>query len=293
MFKFKNKKNIIPKRVVVFGSSGIISKNLINALKKNKMKYKIIGRKNIDLLNDKRAHIKISKFIKKDDTVIFISAKAPAKNFNLLLNNIDIVNSFIEGTESKKISHLIYISSDAVYSDIKTKIYENSKTLPLNFHGMMHIIRESILGKKFGKKILIIRPTLIYGKHDNHNGYGPNQFLRLAQKNKNIHLFGKGEELRDHVYIETVVSAIIKCILRKGLGKLNLASGEVNSFNQIARKIIKLTKSNSKIKYKKRNGLMPHNGYRPFDISLLKKKFGNIKIHNLKTGLKEYISLKL
>ena len=75
MFKFKNKKNIIPKRVVVFGSSGIISKNLINALKKNKMKYKIIGRKNIDLLNDKRAHIKISKFIKKDDTVIFISAK--------------------------------------------------------------------------------------------------------------------------------------------------------------------------------------------------------------------------
>ena len=62
MFKFKNKKNIIPKRVIVFGSSGIISKNLINALKKNKMKYKIIGRKNIDLLNDKRAHIKISKF---------------------------------------------------------------------------------------------------------------------------------------------------------------------------------------------------------------------------------------
>ena len=36
MFKFKNKKNIIPKRVVVFGSSGIISKNLINALKKIK-----------------------------------------------------------------------------------------------------------------------------------------------------------------------------------------------------------------------------------------------------------------
>ena len=80
--------------------------------------------------------------------MIFISAKAPAKNFNLLLNNIDIVNSFIEGTESKKISHLIYISSDAVYSDIKTKIYENSKTLPLNFHGMMHIIR-----KYFRKKI--------------------------------------------------------------------------------------------------------------------------------------------
>ena len=84
--------------------------------------------------------------------MIFISAKAPAKNFNLLLNNIDIVNSFIEGTESKKISHLIYISSDAVYSDIKTKIYENSKTLPLNFHGMMHIIRESILGKNLEKK---------------------------------------------------------------------------------------------------------------------------------------------
>ena len=29
---------------------------------------------------------------------------------------------------------------------------------------------------------------------DTHNGYGPNLFLNLASKNKDIKLFGKGEE---------------------------------------------------------------------------------------------------
>ena len=68
----------------------------------------------------------------------------------------------------------------------------------------MHATREAILKNKFSKILCILRPTLIYGIGDSHNGYGPNKFLRLIKKNKNISLFGKGEELRDHVSINDV-----------------------------------------------------------------------------------------
>ena len=35
---------------------------------------------------------------------------------------------------------------------------------------------------------------------------------------------------------------------------------------------------------------MPHNGYRPFNISLL-KKFKNLEIYKLKEGLKDYLKV--
>ena len=41
-----------------------------------------------------------------------------------------------------------------------------------------------------------VRPTLVYGENDPHNGYGPNQFIRNAQNSKNIVFYLVGEERR-------------------------------------------------------------------------------------------------
>ena len=79
--------------------------------------------------------------------------------------------------------------------------------------------------------------------------------------------------------------------LKKAVSKLNLASGSVYSFYEIAKKSIELTNSKIKIKTTKRKGPMPHNGYRPFNISLLKKKFKNLEIYKLKEGLKDYLKV--
>ena len=99
--------------------------------------------------------------------------------------------------------------------------------------------------------MLVVRPTLIYGENDPHNGYGPNSFIRLAKKNLNIKLFGKGEERRDHININTVVILILDLIKKDKFGVFNLCSGSVISFNNLAKKIIKIIGSKSKIIYKK------------------------------------------
>ena len=70
-----------------------------------------------------------------------------------------------------------------------------------SLHGLMHLVREKILLNIAKNNLCILRPTLIYGEKDPHNGYGPNQFVRRAMKNFSIELFGKGEEKRDHIWV--------------------------------------------------------------------------------------------
>jgi nucleoside-diphosphate-sugar epimerase len=132
----------------------------------------------------------------------------------------------------------------------------------------MHLMRENIL-KLLDIKLCIVRPTLVYGCNDTHNGYGPNQFTRLAQSKKNISLFGKGEERRDHIHVNDVGNAIYFLVNKKYVGTINLVTGRVNSFFKIAEKIKDLY--NVKIEYIKRTSPMPHNGYRAFSNNLLKK----------------------
>ena len=276
------------KRILIIGSTGIISTNLQIKLDKENLKYSVIGRREINLKSSKSFKY-LSKRVNKDDIVVFISAEAPAKNTEMFINNIKMCENVCKALKGKKINKLIYISSDAVYSDSPKRINEKSETLPNSIHGMMHLTREIILKINIKNKLCILRPTLIYGNGDTHGGYGPNKFLQLAKKNKDIILFGKGEERRDHIYIDDLINILISSIKGNKFGVYNLASGKINSFSKIAKIVVFLSKSKSKIINTKRIGLMPHNGYRPFDISLIKKNFKNIELCSVKNGIKKYL----
>ena len=249
------------------GGSSFVVSNFVNLLKKNKINFLLIFQKNIDLtkLNSIK---KLSKILKKDDKVVFSSAIAPVKNFKMFLQNLEMCKNVFRVLKEKKIKYVLYVSSDAVYSDSKKPITEKSETQPDNFHGVMHLMRENIL-KLLDTKLCIVRPTLVYGLNDPHNGYGANQFMRLAQSNKNISLFGKGEERRDHIHVNDVGYAIYSLVKKNYVGTINLVSGKVFSFYEIAKKIKNLYKV--KLIYLKRKGPMPHNGYRAFNSNLLKK----------------------
>ena len=254
-------------RVIILGGNSFVASNFINLLKKNKIKFLSIFKKDIDLTNVNSIQ-KLSKILKKNDRLVFISAIAPVKNFRMLIQNLDMCKNVFEVLKKKKIDYLLYVSSDAVYSDSEKQISEQSETKPENLHGFMHLMRENIL-KLLNMKLCIVRPTLVYGSNDTHNGYGPNQFIRLAQSNQKISLFGRGEERRDHIHVNDVGNAIYFLIGKKYVGTVNLVTGNAISFFKIAQKI--KDTYNVKLKYLKRKGPMPHNGYRAFNKNLLKK----------------------
>jgi len=281
-----NKKNSKPNRVVVLGAGGFVSSKVSKKLVGKKISVLNLTRKDLDLTKNESVK-KLIKIINNEDTLFFAAAKAPVKNHEMFLQNLLMCKTVVEAISEKPVNHLVYLSSDAVYSDSKELISENSETKPNSLHGLMHLTREIMLNIPSNKFFCIVRPTLIYGDNDPHNSYGPNKFFRSAKKNEDIELFGKGEELRDHVWIEDVAEIVCRLIINKSVGKINLATGSVISFSQIAREIIKLTKSSSVIKSIKRNGPMPHNGYRAFNIGCCKKFFSDFRYNFLTEGIKK------
>ena len=70
-------------------------------------------------------------------------------------------------------------------------------------------------------------------------------------------------------------------IKNRVLGKLNATTGKTMSFNQIAKIIQYSVKKKFNLIYVKRNGPMPHRGYRAFDISKIKKICHNLVIKKI------------
>ncbi len=266
-------------RLVILGSGGFISGYVEKIIKKSNIKILKLPRKKIDLKKESSVK-KLLKIIKKGDAIFFAAAEAPVKNESMLLNNLLMAKHVCKVIKKKSPSFLLYLSSDAVYSDSKKKIDETSLTVPESLHGIMHLTREIMLENVFTKKLCIVRPTLVYGNGDPHNGYGPNRFIKLIKDKKDIELFGKGEELRDHVWINDVSEAISKLIISRTSGKYNLVTGKVISFNEISRKLVKFYGKKNKIIYKKRVGAMPHNGYRAFKKSYLEKIYPKFKFRS-------------
>ena len=284
MLKNIYKKYREPNRVVILGGGGFVSNSVEKELKKFNIKIKSFNHSELDLTK-KDTPKKLKKILKYNDSLFFAAANAPVKNEKMLIENLIMSQNVCSSLREISIKHLVYLSSDAVYSDSKKPLKEKSDTKPESLHGIMHFSREAMISQLSHIPKCFIRPTLIFGSGDPHNGYGPNRFIRLSKKNKDINLFGKGEELRDHVWIDDVSKVICNVFMHSSIGKLNIATGKVISFKDIAKKIIKIYDSKSKIKYLKRNGPMPHGGYRSFDNSLIKKPFSNFSYTNFDTAV--------
>ena len=266
-------------KIIILGAGGFISGNVENFLQKSNVRLLSLPRKKIDL-KKKQSIKKLLKIVKEKDVIFFAAAEAPVKNENMLLNNLIMAKKMCEVLKKKKPSFFLYLSSDAVYSDTKKKIHEDSLTVPDSLHGIMHLTREKMFENLIKSKLCIVRPTLVYGDGDPHNGYGPNRFIRLIKEKEKISLFGKGEELRDHVWINDVSKAISKLIIKRKTGKFNLVTGKIISFDNIAKQIIKVTGKKSKIFYQRRKGPMPHGGFRAFKNSRFEKIYPKFKFKN-------------
>jgi nucleoside-diphosphate-sugar epimerase len=270
------------RRVIILGSGGYIGSSLKNHLKK-RMKVIGIGRNKIDFLK-KNSSKKLSSIIRHHDIIINAVAIAPCKNIQDLNKNIIIINNIQKGLKNKKIFKYLNISSDAVYPDSKKRITEKTTPDPVSIHGLMHYNREKIINLALDCKIVHVRPTLVFGYRDPHGGYGPNLFYKTAVNGNVIKLFGKGEEIRDHVYIDDLVFLISKIIFKNFKGIINIVTGNGITFKEIA---LDFKKNNKKIRIisLKRTIPIPHNGYRLFNNRLIKKLFPNFKFNSFLKNL--------
>jgi UDP-glucose 4-epimerase len=285
MLTLQHSQAVKPKRVVIMGAGGFVGRATLKRLQADGVSAVALTRKEVDLLATEGT-AKLASQLTPDCTLIVTSALAPVKNVPMLLDNLRMMQAVIEAVKAQPVSHLAYISSDAVYKDSPEPLTEGSCAEPGSLHGVMHLAREVMLKNELAKvPQAVVRPTLIFGPGDPHNGYGPNRFMRLAQQGKDIVLFGEGEERRDHVFIDDVAEIIQRCVFHGATGVINAVSGTVTSFRTAAEQAASRFEPRIKVTGSPRQGSMPHNGYRPFDPALARRLFPDFKPTSFAAGL--------
>jgi nucleoside-diphosphate-sugar epimerase len=244
-----------------------------------------LGRQTVDLLTVSASE-DLSAQLQPNDALVVISALAPCKNTTMLAENIQMMDSVCRALQSRPVDHVVYISSDAVYADSLEPLTEGSIVQPDSLHGMMHAAREVMLRDVLDETpFAVLRPSLLYGATDPHNGYGPNQFRRRVFAGDEILLFGEGEERRDHVLIDDVAEIVRLVLLHRSEGTLNIATGIVTSFKEVAEMVVRQFDPAPLIGSRPRVGPMPHNGYRPFGIEACHAAFPAFSYTPLSDGI--------
>ena len=252
-------------KIIVTGGLGFIGSNLINLIKN---KYFII---NIDKIsyasnfNNVDPSIKNYKFYKQDiNNKIFIKnilkKYDPSIIFNLAAEthvdrSIDGPKQFIESNilgvfnllelirNYKKKIKLIHISTDEVYGDIK-KNYKSKENDAYNPSSPYSASKASgdLLIKSYIRTYKI--PAIITNCCNN---FGPNQYpekliptiIYNILNKKPIPIYGKGDNVREWIYVKDHCDALIKIAEKGVIGEnYNIGSGTVLNNIQIAKKII-------------------------------------------------------
>lgn len=286
MLKHLNRDMADPARVVILGARGFVGGATERLLQARGVLVLSLGRAEVDLLSAD-AHERLSRELRPDDSVVAISARAPVKDPAMLVENIRMMEAVCKALAAVPVRHVVYISSDAVYRDSKAPLTEQSCAEPGSLHGAMHLAREVMLKAIVSAPLAILRPSLLYGVDDPHNGYGPNRFRRLAAAGQEIVLFGEGEERRDHVLIDDVAELVRRVLAHRSRGTLNVATGEVMSFREIAERIAAMAAVPVPVRGSLRSGPMPHDGFRPFDAAGCRAAFPDFHYVGLADGLKK------
>jgi nucleoside-diphosphate-sugar epimerase len=274
-----------PSRVVVLGAGGFVGAAITSRLTASSIPVLALGRREVDLLAPD-ASDRLTELLRSDDAVVAAAAIAPVKSIAMLEDNMALLKAMSEAFTRNRPAHLVNIGSDAVFADGPLPLDESSPRAPTSLHGLMHLAREITFATlPAAVPVATLRPTLIYGAADPHNGYGPNRFIRLAIAGRDIVLFGEGEERRDHVAVEDVAELAVRVLSRRSRGSLNAATGQVWSFRDIASMAAALATPPVSVRGQPRQGAMPHGGYRPFDAAATLAAFPDFLYGALPDGL--------
>jgi UDP-glucose 4-epimerase len=267
--------------VVVVGAGGFVGSAICTRLTAEKTPHLALTRNDVNLLGPD-AVTKLQRLLRSGDAVVFVSALAPTRNNSMLIDNLRMAETVCAAAAAQQLAQLVYISSDAVYADDANPVTERLCQQPSSLHGVMHLAREIMLRAALKLPLAILRPTLIYGAKDPHNGYGPNRFRRLAAKGEAITLFGEGEEMRDHVHVDDVAALASAVLRRRSQGVLNIATGNSISFRRVAEMVVTLAPQPVEIRGSPRQNPIIH---RHFDITDCIKAFPEFHYIPLSEGL--------
>ena len=296
--------------VAVIGANGFIGKHLVAKLSSlNNTKVfafdlseghsfgnDVIYRKN-DLSDLKQ----IATDFKEIDLVYFLaSATIPATSWEdpmlEIERNLKPFILFAETVSRLQVKKIAFLSSaGTIYGMTKEKVGETSDKKPFSPYGIIKLTIENFLSyfkTKYNINFDIYRVSNVYGEGQNTSkGLGLiNTLLEKIISEKKITIFGKGENLRNYIYVKDVAELLsYSATTDTGVSSTyNISSDDTLTINQVV-EIIRKTVSEDFTIDRKENRLSD-NAAIDLDNSKLKKAFPQFKFTPVNEGIKKTYS---
>ena len=229
-------------KIVITGASGFIGSALITRLKKENIPYVGLTRKNINGLT------KISSYdyYSGDQDSILIHLEQPN---NLKKNSNGKEIELLEGLVSSSWQHIIYISSATVYGDqIESPRKTKEEIFGYNDYTTVKLKCEKITIDKGGT---CLRFSNIFG-HNMSNENVISEILSQVSHPEKI-VVKNMYPIRDFLWIDDAINAIMQTIKIKPSGIINIGSGIGTSIEQLVKNVLHIVNQPNKKLFSERN----------------------------------------
>jgi nucleoside-diphosphate-sugar epimerase len=145
----------------------------------------------------------------------------------------------------KKIKKFIQIGSSMEYGRVKSPQKENFKCYPESIYAISKFLSTKHLITLYKKKnfpAVILRLYQVYGPNQDKNRLIP--IIIDSCKNNKSFPCSSGVQLRDFLFVDDLIDAILRCLDRKVEGKIiNIASGKIIQVKKIINQIVNFYKA--------------------------------------------------
>lgn len=266
---FKNK------NVLITGGLGFLGSNLAQKMVESGAKVTVIDNltplyggnmfnvseifdKITIVINDIRNIEIIKPLIEKADLIFHLAAQVSyIDSLNIPHEDLDLnakatLNILECCRKYNPKAKILFSSSRMIYGKVEQPIVtEGSPTNPLSLYGIHKLTSEKYLlmyHKDFGIPSTVLRVTNPYGPHQQikHSKYSlVGWFIRQAMEGQVIKIFGDGVQLRDYIFVDDIVNAMMKCAEAPGAAGevINLGSGNSSRFCDMVSMVINTVKN--------------------------------------------------
>ncbi len=295
-------------RIVITGGAGFIGSHIVEHYCRNHEVVVIDNLRTGYKKNVEKFNIKFVKGSVENYNLVYTSLSGADYVFHLaalvsvpesiknpvLTENINVIGTLniLNAAVKQKVKKVIFISSAAIYGNnpiIRKK--EDMLPEPRSPYAITKLSGEyycNMYKENYGLKTSVVRFFNVFGpRQDPTSQYAAviPIFTSNAINRTALKIFGDGKQTRDFIYVKDVVTAI-SLVADKGIGVYNIGLGKSVTINKLAKNIIKITNSTSKIEYtKEREGDVKHS---VADITKL-KSLGFVNKTDFEDSLKKTV----
>lgn len=298
-------------KIIILGAAGFIGTNLAIKLSKNdeniitlidREEYFFSHLKRMDLQNVKyktsSLDVTMDFNILKEQDIVYhlVSTNVPTtSNQHISLDiqtNVLFSSNLFEACVRHKVKKVVFLSSGGtVYGkEASCPLSENTPTNPISSYGVQKITIEKLLylyHYMYGLDYRIIRLANPYGPYQRPNGIlgAVTTFTYKALRDEQIIVYGDGSVVRDFIYIDDAIEAIINIVNGENKYKIfNVGSGYGTSIKEILYAIENVLKRRLNIEYNEGRSVDVPVNY--LDISRYETYYGKLNPISIEEGVK-------